>query len=182
MAVLQREAAAQAREEVRAEHGRNLSPINSFLLEIISSWRREDFLSYCGAYCEFTCGSFLRLPYAHFLALTHSIWSFILCRQSHGGCRVQQHRGEFPHDLFQLRVAEPQFPGLAFAAGRNLPAIPDSRGKRAELRPTGPIARAVPLRSPVGGATRGSGLGQFSSGGFSSHIDPLPYRVWLILP
>jgi hypothetical protein len=53
------------------------------------------------------------------LGLTRSIrllMLLILCRQSHGGCRVQHHRGKFAQDLFQLRVAALQFPSLGFAA------------------------------------------------------------------
>jgi hypothetical protein len=53
----------------------------------------------------------------HVLGLTRSFRLFVLCRQSHFGCRVQQHRGEIPQDLFQLCVAALQFPGLGFAAG-----------------------------------------------------------------
>src|ERR1700722_6583989 len=63
-------------------------------------------------------------PYVHFLGLTRSIRLFILCRQSQGGCRVQQYRGEFPRDLLQLRVAAPQCLDLRFAAGQNILQIP----------------------------------------------------------
>ena len=115
-----------------------------------------------------SCPLFLRLPYAHFLALTQSIWPFILCRQSHGGCRVQQHRGEFPHDLFQLRV---RIRNSRVSVSRRDKTSRNSRFSRK-------MCRAAPNRSNISrnsssvtgfGGGRGSGLGRFSSGGFFPH-------------
>ena len=104
-----------------------------------------------------------------FLGLTRSIRLFRLCRQSHGGCHVHQHWGVFPHDPFQLRVAAPQFPGLAFAAGQNLPQF----AVLAENVPG--CVQPFEYRAQfffgdrLCDDGRASGLQWFSSGGFFPH-------------
>ena len=53
-----------------------------------------------------------------FWDLTCDIQLLILDGHSHAGGHVQKHRGKFPHDLFQLRIAGPQCLSLGVAAGK----------------------------------------------------------------